>query len=97
MLVAAFVYLATGLLLRIHRRPGSWWSFVLLGLTLGLAYLTKVFMFPGPSRFPPGGDTRGPGVGKGALVLVAVADSGRLFGDVPSIHCSLHHLCNATG
>ena len=51
MLVAAFVYLATGLLLRIHRRPGSWWSFVLLGLTLGLAYLTKSFMFPGSLIF----------------------------------------------
>ncbi|HWP47261.1 MAG TPA: hypothetical protein VNM22_08885 [Candidatus Limnocylindrales bacterium] len=44
--VAAFVYLASGLLLRIRKKSTSWFPFVLLGATLGLSYLTKAFMFP---------------------------------------------------
>ena len=45
MLVAAFVYLATGALLRIRRRPSSWSPFVLLGIFLGLGFLAKSVMF----------------------------------------------------
>lgn len=46
MLVAAFVFLASGLLLRIRNGDTNWISFLLLGLTLGLGYLTKQVMFP---------------------------------------------------
>jgi 4-amino-4-deoxy-L-arabinose transferase-like glycosyltransferase len=60
MLVAAFVYLATGMLLRIRRqckgwprratptnatKSSSWVSFVLLGIILGLGFLAKSVMF----------------------------------------------------
>jgi len=45
MLVAAFVYLATAVVLRI-RRSSSWANFVLLGLVLGLGYLAKSVMLP---------------------------------------------------
>lgn len=41
MLVAAFVYLGTGLLLRIRRVPGNWLPFVLLGICLGVGFLAK--------------------------------------------------------
>lgn len=41
MLVAAFVYLSTGTLLRIRRQPSSWAPFVLLGIFLGLGFLAK--------------------------------------------------------
>lgn len=44
MLVAAFVYLATGLLLRIRREPLSWVPFVLLGIVLGAGFLAKSVM-----------------------------------------------------
>ena len=44
LLVAAFVYLATGMLLRISRRPASWTSFALLGIFLGLGFLAKSVM-----------------------------------------------------
>ena len=44
MLVAAFVYLATGALLRIRRQPASWAPFVLLGIFLGLGFLAKSVM-----------------------------------------------------
>ena len=44
MLVAAFVYLATGTLLRIRRQPSSWVPFVLLGIFLGLGFLAKSVM-----------------------------------------------------
>ena len=44
MLVAAFVYLATGMLLRIRRQPSSWVSFALLGIFLGLGFLAKSVM-----------------------------------------------------
>ncbi len=43
--VAAFVYLIAGLLLRIRRRS-SFRLFVVFGVVLGLAYLTKAVMFP---------------------------------------------------
>ncbi len=44
MLVAAFVYLATALLLRIRRQPSSWAPFALLGVFLGLGFLAKSVM-----------------------------------------------------
>jgi hypothetical protein len=46
MLVAAFVYLASGILLRIRRRPRRWLPFFLLGLVLGFGYLAKSVMLP---------------------------------------------------
>jgi hypothetical protein len=46
MLVAAFVYLSAGFLLRIRRGEATRGVFVLLGLALGLGYLTKQVMFP---------------------------------------------------
>ncbi len=46
LLVAAFVYLASGFLLRIRNGATSWRTFVGFGLALGLGYLTKQIMFP---------------------------------------------------
>ena len=46
MLVAAFFYLACGLLVRIRRGPAGWPVYCGLGLALGLGYLTKSIMFP---------------------------------------------------
>ena len=46
MLVAAFVYLATGILLRLRRQPSSWIWFALFGIVLGLGYLAKSPMVP---------------------------------------------------
>jgi hypothetical protein len=46
MLMAAFVYLAGGLILRIRQANAKWRTFILLGLVLGLGYLTKTVMFP---------------------------------------------------
>ncbi|HEY2989187.1 MAG TPA: hypothetical protein VGL11_15755 [Candidatus Binatia bacterium] len=46
MLVAAFVYVAAGLLLRIRSGNARWTDFAWLGLALGLGYLTKQIMFP---------------------------------------------------
>lgn len=44
--VAVFTYLAAGVLLRIVIEGGGWRLFVVLGFTLGVAYLTKSFYFP---------------------------------------------------
>jgi len=44
--VAALVYLATGIILRVRTQSASWASFILLGVILGLAYLAKAVMFP---------------------------------------------------
>ena len=44
MLVAAFVYLATAILLRIRRNRLSWAPFALLGICLGLGFLAKSVM-----------------------------------------------------
>jgi len=44
--VAALVYLATAMLLRIQRTGGGWPAWILLGIILGLAYLAKAAMFP---------------------------------------------------
>ena len=46
MLVASFVYLACGLLLRIRRQPSSWVLFILFGIVLGFGYLGKSVMLP---------------------------------------------------
>jgi len=46
MCVAACVYLAAGILLRIGRGAGSWATFALLGVVLGVGYLAKAAMFP---------------------------------------------------
>jgi hypothetical protein len=46
MLVAAFFYLACGLMVRIRRGSAGWSTHLALGLTLGLAYLTKAIMLP---------------------------------------------------
>jgi hypothetical protein len=46
MCVAAFVYVASGLLLRIRAGQANWGTFVLLGVVLGFAYLAKAVMFP---------------------------------------------------
>jgi hypothetical protein len=61
MAVAAWIYLAAGIILRIRRGAGGWRSFALLGLVLGLGYLTKAAMYPmafvflGVSLFAAGG------------------------------------------
>ncbi len=44
--VAAFVYLAAGVIVRIRLEHPRWGSFALLGVVLGLGYLTKAAMFP---------------------------------------------------
>jgi hypothetical protein len=46
MCVAAFVYLASGILLRIRRGSTSWITFSFLGLVLGIGYLAKTPMLP---------------------------------------------------
>ena len=46
MLVAAFFYLACGLLVRIRRGTAGWPVYCGLGLALGFGYLTKSIMFP---------------------------------------------------
>ncbi|HYM06044.1 MAG TPA: hypothetical protein VEU11_05740 [Terriglobales bacterium] len=46
MCVAAVVYLACGLLLRIRSGPAGWGTFALLGVVLGFGYLAKQAMFP---------------------------------------------------
>jgi len=46
MFVAALVYLASGILLRIRMNFANWLTFVLLGVVLGVGYLAKTFMFP---------------------------------------------------
>ncbi|HZD55605.1 MAG TPA: hypothetical protein VE136_02685 [Anaerolineales bacterium] len=46
MLMAALVYLAAGLVLRIRSGQDHWLTFVLLGIVLGLGYLAKSVMFP---------------------------------------------------
>ena len=46
MCVAAFVYLASGLLLRVRSGTATPRTFVLLGAVLGFAYLAKAVMFP---------------------------------------------------
>jgi hypothetical protein len=46
MCVAALVYLATALLLRMRRTKVAWPAWIFFGIVLGLAYLAKAAMFP---------------------------------------------------
>jgi Fe2+ transport system protein FeoA len=46
MLVAAFVYLAAGIVLKIRAGSTGWMTFVLFGVVLGFGYLAKAIMFP---------------------------------------------------
>lgn len=46
MLLAGFVYLASGLIVRIWRGLAGWSNFALLGLVLGFGFLAKSPMFP---------------------------------------------------
>ncbi len=46
MCVAAFVYLASGILLRIRIGSTNYFTFALLGIVLGFGYLAKAAMFP---------------------------------------------------
>ena len=46
MLMSAFLYLAAGLFLRMHRRPARWSSYLALGAVLGIAFLSKEAMLP---------------------------------------------------
>ncbi|MGH9941197.1 MAG: hypothetical protein ACRD9R_02430 [Pyrinomonadaceae bacterium] len=46
MCVAACVYLAAGLLLRVRQSTAGWLTFGALGVVLGLGYLAKAAMFP---------------------------------------------------
>ena len=46
MLMAALVYLAAALVLRVRLGDIRWRTFILLGLVLGLSYLAKAIMFP---------------------------------------------------
>ena len=45
-IVSALVFVASALLLRVRMRSAGWPAFALYGLTLGIGYLTKTFMFP---------------------------------------------------
>jgi hypothetical protein len=44
--VAAFVYVAAGLLLRMRSASRPWWTYILFGVVLGGGYLAKAAMFP---------------------------------------------------
>jgi 4-amino-4-deoxy-L-arabinose transferase-like glycosyltransferase len=46
LLMAGFLYLATGLLLRLWARPRSYWLFIALGAVFGLGYLAKAPVLP---------------------------------------------------
>jgi len=46
MCVAAFVFLASGIILRIRRGNIDWNTFIMLGVVLGFSYLAKAIMFP---------------------------------------------------
>jgi hypothetical protein len=46
MLIAAFFYLSCGLLIKISEGQATWKTFLGLGVTLGMSYLTKGVMFP---------------------------------------------------
>jgi len=46
MCTAALIYLASGIVLRIHTWSESWFNFIMLGAILGFAYLSKAAMLP---------------------------------------------------
>jgi 4-amino-4-deoxy-L-arabinose transferase-like glycosyltransferase len=79
-LVSALVFNASALLLRIRTRRAGWLTFALFGLTLGLGYLSKTFMFPlafvflASSLFATGNLRRAaPRVALALVVFLAVA------------------------
>ena len=51
MLIAAVVYLACALLLKMRRGVAGWRSYLALGATLGFGYLTKAVLFPIAATF----------------------------------------------
>lgn len=71
LLVAAFIYLACGIVLRI-RRQSSKVSFLMLGIVLGLGYLAKSIMLP-MALILLAASTFSIGKWRRALALVAVA------------------------
>jgi hypothetical protein len=80
MLMAAFLFLACGLLLRLRAGPASIRPYVLLGAILGVGYLAKAPMFPlsfvilGTAAFAQGGWRRRlPGVLAALLVFLSIA------------------------
>ncbi|MDQ3812535.1 MAG: hypothetical protein M3347_01135, partial [Armatimonadota bacterium] len=80
MLVAALVYVASALLLRIQAGRSEWSTFILLGLVLSFGYLAKAPMFPlafiflGASLFAAGDLRRAaPRVLVASIVFLAVA------------------------
>lgn len=46
LLLAAFFYLAAGMIIRIHRDGGSWIVHAIFGAVLGIGYLAKAILFP---------------------------------------------------
>lgn len=46
MCTAALLYLAAGIMLRVHSSSEGWLNFIILGAALGLSYLSKAVMFP---------------------------------------------------
>lgn len=46
MLTAAFIYLAAGIVLLIKTSSPTWFNFIMLGIVLGLGYLSKSVVFP---------------------------------------------------
>ena len=46
MCTAALLYLTSAIVLHIHTQAASWFIFIMLGATLGFAYLSKAAMFP---------------------------------------------------
>lgn len=46
LLLAGLVFLAAGFLVRVRARDARWWTYSLLGATLGVSYLAKAVMFP---------------------------------------------------
>jgi 4-amino-4-deoxy-L-arabinose transferase-like glycosyltransferase len=79
-LVSALVFAASALLLRIRTHRAGWLTFALFGLTLGIGYLSKTFMFPlafvflASSLFAHGNVRRAvPRVALALLVFLAVS------------------------
>ena len=76
MCVAAFFFLASGIILRIHTSRPSWKIYLLLGVCLGFGYLAKAALFPLSFTFilasflPEGGIRKG--LFHAAVVLVGL-------------------------
>lgn len=81
MLMAALVFVAAGLVVRIRAGHDGWQTFGLLGLTLGLAYLSKSIMFPvsllfSAAAFAAARDLRRSLLGTGMALLVFLLVAG---------------------